>query len=959
MAELLCGRCGERNPPGTEFCLSCNSFLAWDDAGTSRPDQELPPREPSGHTDPLRVRMERSALTLVPGGAPEELVLTIFNASRIVDRYDVDLPDAPSWVRVQVPELRLNPQHSGELRVRLQLPDLPLVAAGEHRLTVRVRSTTDPAATWSAPLELTVGVVDAPVIAVLEPEELRIVDDAHGSVRLRLDNRNANRPVTFELTGRDVQDALRFEIEPARVRVPAMGTAEALVRITGPEPAPGLERQYRFTLTGTAAGRPVTASVSGTFVQVGSARELRLTVDPARVALVDAEEADFRLGLVLSGGHRPVRVNLRAGDRDNLAVAAFQPADGIELPVDTTGRVRLTVRVPLPEPGQEVTREIQIVATAPDVPTATATVILVQRCSPDALRVRLEPEVVRLQDAGTGRTRLVADNRQGTRPVRLRPVGRDPEMVLGFRFSPPVLQVAAGTTAEVTVELTGPPPPAGNQVSRPFTILPTDDDGATAVSGTLVQSTGSREIRLRPEPARQTVTDAAEADFRIEVEQPDGRPLGRISFRAGELDGGVEVSFHPAVINLSGGSVGRVRMNVKAPAPGPGQEVSRDISVTATAGDSTRATARVTLVQRGSTPALQLRLEPDVLRVRDAAGGRTRLIADNRQGTRPVRLRPAGRDPETVVGFRFSPATVVVPAGQTAGVWVDLTAPAPEPGRELSRSFTIDAGAEQAAAVSGTLVQATSAAAEARLTVRLEPATHELAGRTGSVLVIADNSGGTAPVSITWRGSSSDDAVRFGFDPPAVTVPPGGSATSRVHLTLPRPAPGPPRTRAVTVSGSDGRRTVVASGSVVQVAAAARAWWLPVAVLGVVLMVVGSFLSWDSGNTGLELPLSGLAHRFGLPDLADGLRSLEDGAGKLVSAGGATLLLAALLLVGILRRSRVVAAVFAALGLVFAGGSMIAIGGDPGEVTGEMVAGVGGLLGALGGAGLRQPAGRS
>jgi hypothetical protein len=28
--DLVCETCGERNPPGTEFCTNCNSYLAWD-----------------------------------------------------------------------------------------------------------------------------------------------------------------------------------------------------------------------------------------------------------------------------------------------------------------------------------------------------------------------------------------------------------------------------------------------------------------------------------------------------------------------------------------------------------------------------------------------------------------------------------------------------------------------------------------------------------------------------------------------------------------------------------------------------------------------------------------------------------------------------------------------------------------------------------------------------------------
>ena len=31
MTTAACEACGEQNPPGTQFCLRCNSFLAWEE----------------------------------------------------------------------------------------------------------------------------------------------------------------------------------------------------------------------------------------------------------------------------------------------------------------------------------------------------------------------------------------------------------------------------------------------------------------------------------------------------------------------------------------------------------------------------------------------------------------------------------------------------------------------------------------------------------------------------------------------------------------------------------------------------------------------------------------------------------------------------------------------------------------------------------------------------------------
>ncbi len=51
--DLVCDACGESNPPGTEFCRNCNSFLAWDrSAATTAPQPVTPPVHPVGAAAP-------------------------------------------------------------------------------------------------------------------------------------------------------------------------------------------------------------------------------------------------------------------------------------------------------------------------------------------------------------------------------------------------------------------------------------------------------------------------------------------------------------------------------------------------------------------------------------------------------------------------------------------------------------------------------------------------------------------------------------------------------------------------------------------------------------------------------------------------------------------------------------------------------------------------------------------
>jgi hypothetical protein len=52
--ELICEVCGTSNPPGTEFCTNCNSYLAWDRSAQAKPSEQpakptsSPPTNPAG-----------------------------------------------------------------------------------------------------------------------------------------------------------------------------------------------------------------------------------------------------------------------------------------------------------------------------------------------------------------------------------------------------------------------------------------------------------------------------------------------------------------------------------------------------------------------------------------------------------------------------------------------------------------------------------------------------------------------------------------------------------------------------------------------------------------------------------------------------------------------------------------------------------------------------------------------
>ena len=81
--------------------------------------------------------------------------------------------------------------------------------------------------------------------------------------------------------------------------------------------------------------------------------------------------------------------------------------------------------------------------------STTATFVQVASASPmTTLAVRLEPTVVRVQDADNASVQVVLDNRQGRTGVRLFLESSDPERAVRGTFSPPVVDLAAGQISD-------------------------------------------------------------------------------------------------------------------------------------------------------------------------------------------------------------------------------------------------------------------------------------------------------------------------------------------------------------------------------------------------------------------------------------------------------------------------------------------------------------------------------
>src|SRR6185312_13461503 len=313
-----------------------------------------------------------------------------------------------------------------------------------------------------------------------------------------------------------VAEPVRAVIEPAAVEVMPGGDAESIevqvynlsqivdaYRIWAPEAPdwltvseqevrllPGSNDRASITLR-IAGGRLVPAGVSTLVVRVQSVAHPEITVDadieltvpgvevplvlrlePSIVRVRDEHPGQLQAIIDNGIGNQARRVTLTGRDPEVLVRFYFSPG-ALEVPAGAQAAAGVRVEAPKPDPGQTATRQLTITA-ADGEEQVNATATFMQTGSAEGpMTLRLEPTLVRARDTETGRLDIVVDNRAGLRTRRVFLGGRDPERIVHFAFSPPSMDVLAGETGTARLRIEAPPPAAGQEVSRTFTVLAT------------------------------------------------------------------------------------------------------------------------------------------------------------------------------------------------------------------------------------------------------------------------------------------------------------------------------------------------------------------------------------------------------------------------------------------------------------------------------------------------------
>ncbi len=271
-----CPSCGGESPVDEDFCVHCGEYLRWEATGATpevrraepAPPVPVPPPAPPAGPQPTpkypeKVRTLRGpdtpeakpsvALTLrsadepasavglvalqTAAGVPVSFHAKVHNRGEVVDNYDLRIEGLPEdWWSIRPHTVFLVPvgSRSGDFEQEVEITLLPpRTAEAEARLwpfAVVVDSRTLGDAIAEEPAQLEVGSFAE---AAMQVEPARAVGRSRGRFEVTVGNRS-NTPAVAELAARDAEGRCPISLDPARVEVPAGGSAKSQLEVRAP-----------------------------------------------------------------------------------------------------------------------------------------------------------------------------------------------------------------------------------------------------------------------------------------------------------------------------------------------------------------------------------------------------------------------------------------------------------------------------------------------------------------------------------------------------------------------------------------------------------------------------------------------------------------------------------------------------------------------------------------------------
>jgi hypothetical protein len=606
VAQRSCRQCGEVNEAGTSFCSSCGAYLGWETGPTAEPPTAS--SGPRGRDEPTIVDApqtgwDQARLVKPPrtsavdndvivdpteGGGVE---LRVFNPSSIVEGYRVGAATPPPWLTISQPTIRLLPGEDTVAQVGLTAgPRTAAVARLPLRL--RVHPLNDESKYAEIDLLLTVPPVGRPVTIRPEPAVVRLRDSTRGQFKLHLDNKDSNYPQHYQMSGSDDEGAVRFVVTPPMVEVAPWESALVDVRFESPAPNPGEQRNRQLNVRAAGDAGSVEATVE--LVQQSSAAPpdapVRLRLEPAVLRTQDTSAVELDIIVDNHAGSQNRRITLRGRDAEARIQFSFYDREIWVRPGgEARTRARLEARVP--SAGEERTQQFTIMANDGhhESEVSGSWVQSASLAPITTAAVRLEPEHLSVRDRTDGRSAVVVDNRRGVRPLRVRLFGSDPEGIVGFHFSPPVLEVGAGHWARAELTVSAPPPPSGQTASRTLRVRASDENGAVEAAGVFNQSTSPTPLstaRIWLEPGHVVTRNTRTGGLRVRLENTQGSGPLRVRLFGRDPEGAVRFQFTPDVLEVPPGQIGWSAVRISAPRPRRGKELIRQIKIMANDGNA-------------------------------------------------------------------------------------------------------------------------------------------------------------------------------------------------------------------------------------------------------------------------------------------------------------------------------------------------------------------------------------
>ncbi len=233
--------------------------------------------------------------------------------------------------------------------------------------------------------------------------------------------------------------------------------------------------------------------------------------------------------------------------------------------------------------GRSASRDLPVTVT---VPVVTA-----------PIRLRAEPQQLRVRDAAPGVCRVVVSNSGSNRWTQVRLSATDPEQVVRATWRSTQLQIPPGGEAMTEVRFEAPLPDPGGEVTRAITILATEGHRRAETAVVLTQSASQAAIDtvvLGLDPSVLRLHGRRRGRITAVVDNRRGTAAVALSLRGRDPEKRLRFAFSPSTLRVEPGGEASVLVRVTAPRTPSGQEVIRPLTIAVTDGHTeTRAEGSV------------------------------------------------------------------------------------------------------------------------------------------------------------------------------------------------------------------------------------------------------------------------------------------------------------------------------------------------------------------------------